>query len=55
MLLSHQRISTGARYVTLDNKIKYLSLAVFVLGNPTNKTVTVSSLNNPQNRGNEFL
>ncbi len=32
-------ISTGAQYVTLDNKIKCLSLAVF-FGNPTNKTVT---------------
>jgi hypothetical protein len=32
-------ISTGAQYVTLDNKIKCLSLA-FLFGNPTNKTVT---------------
>ncbi len=32
-------ISTNAQYVTLDNKIKCLSLAVF-FGNPTNKTVT---------------
>jgi hypothetical protein len=34
-----ESISTGGQYVTLDNKIKCLSLAVF-LGNPTNKTVT---------------
>ncbi len=33
-------ISTSAQYVTLDNKIKCLSLALFFLGNPTNKTVT---------------
>jgi hypothetical protein len=33
-------ISTSAQYVTLDNKIKCLSLAVFSFGNPTNKTVT---------------
>jgi hypothetical protein len=33
-----QSISTGAQYVALDNKIKCLSLAVFLLGNPTNKT-----------------
>jgi len=33
-------ISTGAQYVTLDNKIKCLSLAGFYFGNPTNKTVT---------------
>ncbi len=32
-------ISTGAQYVTLDNKIKCLSFAVFFFGNPTNKTV----------------
>jgi hypothetical protein len=32
-------ISTGAQYVTLDNKIKCLRLAFF-WGNPTNKTVT---------------
>ncbi len=32
-------ISTGAQYVTLDNKVKCLSLAVS-FGNPTNKTVT---------------
>jgi hypothetical protein len=31
-------ISTGAQYVTLDNKIKCLSVAVFFC-NPTNKTV----------------
>jgi hypothetical protein len=31
-------ISTGAQYVTLDNKIKCLSLAVFFLAsNPTNE------------------
>jgi hypothetical protein len=29
-----ESISTGAQYVTLDNKIKCLSLAVFVLGTP---------------------
>ncbi len=34
-----QSIFTGAQYVTLDNKIKCLSLAFFS-GNPTNKTVT---------------
>jgi hypothetical protein len=33
-------ISTSAQYVTLDNKIKCLSLALFSFGNPTNKTVT---------------
>jgi hypothetical protein len=35
-------LSTGAQYVTLDNKIKCLSLVVFFFlgGNPTNKTVT---------------
>jgi hypothetical protein len=33
-------ISINAQYVTLDNKIKCLSLAVFVFGNPTNKTGT---------------
>jgi hypothetical protein len=33
-------ISTGAQYVTLDNKIKFPSLAVFFVGNPTSKTVT---------------
>ncbi len=37
-------ISTGAQYVTLDNKIKCLSLAFlfsfFFPGNPTNETVT---------------
>jgi len=33
-------ISTGTQYVTLDNKIKCLNLAVFLLGNPTDKTVT---------------
>jgi len=31
-------ISTSAQYVTLDNKIKCLSLAVFFC-NPTNETV----------------
>jgi hypothetical protein len=35
----YKSISTGAQCVTLDNKIKYLSSAVF-FGNPTNKTVT---------------
>jgi hypothetical protein len=35
-----KNISTGAQYVTLDNKIKCLSLAVFFCGNPTNKTAT---------------
>jgi hypothetical protein len=35
----HKSISTGAQYVTLDNKIKCLSLADFS-GNPTDKTVT---------------
>jgi hypothetical protein len=30
----------GAQYVTLDNKIKCLSLAGFFFGDPTNKTVT---------------
>jgi hypothetical protein len=30
----------GAQYVTLDNKIKCLSLAVLFFGDPTNKTVT---------------
>jgi hypothetical protein len=34
------RASPGAQYVTLDNKIKCLSLAVIFFGNPTNKTVT---------------
>jgi hypothetical protein len=34
-----REISTGAQYVTLDNKIKCLSLAVIFLGNLTNKTV----------------
>jgi hypothetical protein len=34
-----KNISTGAQYVTLDNKVKCLSLALF-FGNPTNKTVT---------------
>jgi hypothetical protein len=33
-------ISNGAPYVTLDCKIKCLSLAVFFFGNPTNKTET---------------
>jgi hypothetical protein len=33
-------ISYGAQYVTLDSKIKCLSLAVFFLGYPTNKTET---------------
>jgi len=34
-------ISTGAQYVTLDSKIKCLSLAGFFFsGNPTNETVT---------------
>jgi len=35
---SLKSISTSAQYVTLDNKIKCLSLAVF-FGNPTNKTL----------------
>ncbi len=35
-----QSISTGSQYVTLDNKIKYRSLASFSFGNPTNRTVT---------------
>jgi glucose-6-phosphate 1-dehydrogenase len=33
-------ISTSAQYVTLENKIKCLSLAVFFLATPPNKTVT---------------
>jgi hypothetical protein len=34
-------ISTGAQYVTLDNKIKCLSLAgFFSFGNPNDKTGT---------------
>ncbi len=33
-------ISTGAQYVTLDNKIKCLSLASSFFRNATNKTVT---------------
>jgi hypothetical protein len=33
-------ISTDAQYVTLDNKIKCLSLATIFFGNSTNKTVT---------------
>jgi hypothetical protein len=37
--MATKRISTGAQYVTLDNKIKCVSLAVF-FGNPNNKTVT---------------
>ncbi len=36
----HQSISTGAQYVTLDDKIKCLSLAIFISATPTNKTVT---------------
>ncbi len=39
ILAMNLSISTSAQYVTLYNKIKCLSLAVF-LGNPTNKTVT---------------
>jgi hypothetical protein len=35
----YKSISTGAHYVTLDNKIKCLRLAVF-LGQPHQKTVT---------------
>ncbi len=37
--LVSKSISIGAEYVTLDNKIKCLSLA-FCFANPTNKTVT---------------
>jgi len=37
--LQTKSISTGAQYVTLDNKIICLSLAFFFC-NPTNKTVT---------------
>jgi hypothetical protein len=33
-------ISIGTQYVTLDNKIKCLSSAFWILGSPTNKTVT---------------
>jgi hypothetical protein len=38
--MATKSISAGAQYVTLDNKIKCLSLAVFFLGNPTDKAVT---------------
>jgi len=34
-----KNISTDAQYITLDNKIKCVCIAVF-FGNPTNKTVT---------------
>jgi len=39
----YYNISTSSQYVTLDNKIKCLSLAFFFLffGNPTNRTVTL--------------
>jgi hypothetical protein len=33
-------ISTSTQYVTLDNQIKCLSLGFYILGSPTNKTVT---------------
>jgi len=39
ILFNPKSIYTGARYVTLDNKIKCLSLAAFIWL-PTNKTVT---------------
>jgi hypothetical protein len=38
-VIPHKSISTGAQDVTLDNKIKCLSLAVF-FWQRTNKTVT---------------
>jgi hypothetical protein len=37
---NNKSISTGSQYVTLDNKIKCLSLAVLFFGNPLNKTGT---------------
>ncbi len=36
-------ISTSAQYVTLDKKIKCLSLALVFFGNHTNKTVTANT------------
>jgi len=40
MFTSYKSISKGAQYVTLDSKIKCLSLAFGFFGNPTNKTET---------------
>jgi len=37
---SYRSISKGAQYVTLNSKIKCLSLAFGFFGNPTNKTET---------------
>ncbi len=37
---SVEHLHTGAQFVTLEYKIKSLSLAVFSFGNPSNKTVT---------------
>ncbi len=44
LLKKYYNISTSSQYVTLDNKIKCLSLAssfFLFFGNPTNRTVTV--------------
>jgi hypothetical protein len=37
MNIPPKNISTGAQYVTLDNKIKCLSLAVFFVATPPTK------------------